>query len=489
MLGCLFLIYGINASAQSFWSHLGKNIHYRLEGQTTMSDEHTPLWLNANRYGLSSVKGNNGYLRASIHRPVQTDSTRHWKIGYGIDLAAAYNFTSTTVLQQLYADIQYKKLRFSIGSKERPANLKNAELSSGSQTLGINARPIPEVRLEIPEYISITGKSNWAAIRGHIGYGFMTDGDWQKNFTGKNGKYAEHALYHSKSGFLRIGNESKFPLVLEGGVEMGSTFGGNLHINGTYIDMGHSLKSFWSVFTGSGYDPTDGLYPNAEGNTLGSWLVSLSYRLKDWKFRLYYDHFFEDHSMMFFEYGWKDGMIGIEINMPKNPFVNNLVYEYVTTEYQAGPIYQDATPEIPSQISGKDNYYNHNIYNGWQHWGQAIGNPLFTSPLYYGEHSLYMRNNRFTAHHIGINGNPLPELHYRLLLSLSRNLGTYDRPFTDIRHNTSLLTELFYSPTHIGQWKMKGWSIGAAFAFDRGKLIDNNTGLQITLRKQGCLNL
>ena len=88
-----------------------------------------------------------------------------------MDLALPYHFTSKFVVQQLYVDVDYRKVRLSLGSKERTMMMKNNWLSSGSQTFGINARPIPEVRIELPDYISISGKKNWLAIKGHFGYG------------------------------------------------------------------------------------------------------------------------------------------------------------------------------------------------------------------------------------------------------------------------------------------------------------------------------
>ena len=466
---------------------MGTGLLTSVESSATFSGKTSPLWLNANKYGVSSVRGNSGYLRVAIKKPSVADMRSDWRLGYGLDLVFAYDFTSPVVVQQLYADIDYKKVRLSVGSKERLPNLKDPELSSGSQTLGINARPVPEVRFEIPDYLPLT-KAGWFAIRGHLGYGMMTDASWQKDYVGSSGKYAQNVLYHSKSGFLRIGNEHKFPLVFEGGIEMAGLFGGVAHVDGTRIDMGHSLKSFGAILVGAGHDPTDGQYPNAEGDIVGSWLFSLSYKLDDWKFRAYYDHFFEDHSAMFFEYGWNDGLLGLEVTMPRNAIADKFVYEYVTTEEQSGPIYHDGTPELPTQISARDNYYNHLIYNGWQHWGQPIGNPLFTSPLYNPDRTLRFLNNRFTAHHFGLSGTPVPALHYRVLLSFSRNLGIYDRPFEDVFHNASFLTEVSFRPNKIGRWDSRGWSLSGAFALDRGRLMGDNTGFQLTLRKQGSLN-
>lgn len=470
------------------------SLSYRVEAQSSFSDGASPLWLNANRYGLSSVKGDNGYFRAGVFsRPTGSDR-RNWSIGYGLDLAVAYDFTNTFTLHQLYADFRYKKVQLSVGSKERPMAFKNQRLSSGSQTFGINARPIPEVRIEIPEYLSITGKSDWAGIKGHFGYGMMTDGNWQQDYVVDGYHYAKNALYHSKAAYLRIGNEEKFPLVIEGGVEMACQFGGTIYnpvgregATNSVIKMGHSFKDFFKAIYGGGSDATDEGYANAKGNTLGSWLFAMSYKGKDWKVRAYYDHFFEDHSQMFFEYGWLDGMVGVELTLPKNPVLGTLVYEYLNTTYQSGPVYHDHTADLPDQISGIDNYYNHNLYQGWQHWGQAIGNPLYHSPLYRNDGTLEFSGNRFRAHHIGLAGRPAEGLAYRLLFSHSTGWGSYALPFADKQRTSSFLCEVNYDFRNYGKIKLKGWSVGGAFAFDRSHEIGNHTGAQITIRKTGLL--
>lgn len=468
-----------------------QDIEYKAEAVGTFSfnSRHTPLWLNSNKYGLGGVKESNGHIRAGVFRNYGNDSTRKWKIGYGADLAVAYNYTGDFIVQQLYTDFGYKKLFLSVGAKERHANLKNDELSSGSQTFGINARPIPEVRIELPEYISISNKCKWFALRGHIGYGITTDGNWQKSFSSKGNRYTKKVLYHSKSGFVRIGNEKLFPVVFEGGVEMAATFGGRYYDgNGNSVNMYNGLKDFYDVFFVKGYDYGETIYKNAKGNTVGSWLFSLKYKGENWAARLYYDHFFEDHSAMFWQYGWKDGMYGAEFTLPYNRFISSLVYEYIYTKYQSGPIYHDQTQSIKDQISATDNYYNHELYSGWQHWGQAIGNPLYISPIYNSNGMLTFWGNRFSAHHIGLCGNPINSLHYKMLFTYSQQLGTYKNPYEDKKYQRSFLCELTYSPRNIGKLKTNGWSAMAAFALDRGSATGNNTGFQITIRKSGVFS-
>lgn len=478
------------AAQESAFKAAGRGLEYKVEAQGTASTNNTPLWLNANKYGLSSVSGGNGYLEVGISRDVERDSARNWRVGYGLDVAVAANFLSTFVFQQGYLDVRYKKVGISIGQKERLPNLKDAELSSGSQTFGTNARPIPDVRFEIPEYISITGKSNWLGIRGHFGYGMLTDGRWKSRYATASEQYVRRVLYHSKSGFLRIGNEDKFPLVLEGGVEMACQFGGVRYAANTRKkdNLYGGLKDFFTVIYSGGADPGEGIYANASGNTVGSWLFSLSYRFNNGlKLRAYYDHFFEDHSQLFWQYGWRDGMIGGEVTLPANRFVDRFVYEYLYTKSQSGPVYHDHTPNVPDQISAVDNYYNHGIYAGWQHWGQAVGNPLYLSPLYRHDGRFTFSSNRFIAHHFGIKGHVLPELAYRALYSHTKNWGTYRNPYEDVRKSHSFMLELLWAPSRIARMDTRGWQVGCAFGIDRGAQTGDNTGVQFTLIKRGWL--
>ena len=57
---------------------LGEGIRYRVETQGSFSKDKTPLWLNANKHGLSSLDETNGYVRATAIRPLLNDSSRRW---------------------------------------------------------------------------------------------------------------------------------------------------------------------------------------------------------------------------------------------------------------------------------------------------------------------------------------------------------------------------------------------------------------------------
>ncbi len=491
---------------------LESGVEYRVEAQATSSHGSTPLWLNANRYGLSSLEGTNAYLRASVIRPLAADSARRWGIGYGVDLAVPYHFTSHFVVQQAFAEFRWLHGALSIGSMERPMELKNNSLSSGSQTLGINARPVPQVRLGLPDYWVLPFGHGWLRLKGHIAYGRMTDDSWQHEFTDRQSKYADDVLYHSKAIYLKIGNEDRFyPFSLVLGLESACTFGGTSYIPDgeggmTAVRGKRNIGAYFNALFFSGVDSGEDTYRNAQGNQLGSWLVRLGWDYDDWSLGVYLDKYFEDHSGMlgmdydgygegedwqerehthYVLYAFKDMMLGAELNLRRPRWINDIVFEYLYTKYQSGPVYHDHTSTVSDHVGGKDNYYNHYLYTGWQHWGQVIGNPLYRSPIYNTDGTIEVLDSRFMALHLGIGGHPARGFSYRLMLTYQEGLGTYDAPYPKAKHNVSGLLEGRYA-----FWfkPMVGWSLGLGLGLDHGGILGNNLGAQLTVAKSGLLS-
>lgn len=491
---------------------LAKGLEYDIEMQSTFSEGRTPLWLNANKYGLSSLDNTNGYLRAGVFRPLRTDSVRRWGMGYGLDVAVPYNFTSDFVVQQAFVEGRWLHGVMTVGSKEYPMELKNNLLSSGSQTLGINARPIPQVRIALPEYWTLPFAKGWLHLKGHIAYGRMTDDRWQHEFTNRKNKYADDVLFHSKAGYLKIGNEDVFcPFSLELGLEMAATFGGTAYRpdgkGGMTVLKGDTgLGAYWNAFVPGGYDTGETTYQNVEGDHVGSWLIRMNWDTDMWRFSVYADKYFEDHSAMlqldydgygqgeewdekkksrYVLYDFKDIMLGMELNIKYDRWINDVVFEYIYSKYQSGPIYHDHTNTISDHIGGRDNFYNHSIYTGWQHWGQVIGNPLYRSPIYNEDGTIMVKDNRFMAFHLGIDGRPFPRFMYRVLASWQEGLGTYDEPYENKRNNFSLLVEGEYA---FGGKLLNGWKVKGGYGMDLGAILGDNYGFQVTVSKCGLLN-
>lgn len=478
-------------------SRLGQGVEYKGEvSEVGASGTYAPLWLSSNRQGLSSVENNSGYLRGAIVRKTETDSLHHWKFGYGIDAAVAYNYTSKIVVQQLYAEVQYRFLRLSVGSKERFMPLKNDELSMGGMTFSDNARPIPQVRVEIPDWWNISRHARFVWFKGHAAYGMQTDGNWQQDFVGgvdSEKLFAKRLMYHSKAGYFKFGNEERFPLSFNLGLEMVCQFGGNIWNltqrggqDGTFenpVKANSGLRAMFDAFIPGGSDANDGSqFSNVAGNQLGSWNLGFEWNPGDWKVRAYMDHYFEDHSQMFIQYGWKDALIGLEAQLPKNKVLDGIVYEYMNTTDQSGPVYHDNTDVLGSQISGNDNYYNHHVYGAYQHWGQVLGNPMIVSPLYNtGDYAGVLRiyDNRIKAHHIGLSGKPCDDFNWRLLLTHQASLGTYYNPHDKLAA-THVLAEGTYTPH-----TLRNWAFTLGLGTTTGSLYDNSYGAMLKVTKTG----
>ena len=453
------------------------------------SGDYAPMWHMSNRQGLVSDEKSSAFTRLGIggeHKFSKTGIALNWEF----DFAVGMNLASTIFVQQAYIDINWKKVQLSVGQKERWQGVVNHRLSSGSLTESGNARPVPQIRFELPDYWNIPKLGGWLGIKGHIAYGIFTDGNWQKDFAAPGTEYTKNVLYHSKSGFMRIGNEEKFPLTAELGLHMVTQFGGTTYnydnVPGATLKSPTRPKDFWTAFfPTSGDEAYDiGDQANVAGNMLGSWMGAISWNEKDWKLRAYYEHTFEDHSQMFMEYGiWTEQLVGLELELRNFKWIKGIAIEYFNLKNQCGPIYHDTSSAIPDQISCRDDNYNHGKYLGWFNYGQIIGTPLCTSPIYNKDRNIICYNNRVEAFHIGVEGSPLEWLDYRMLLTRSNNWGTYENPFKDIKKNTSGLFELTFKPK-----ALENWSITTSFAFDNGDLYDNNNGCMISVKRFGIID-
>jgi hypothetical protein len=467
-----------------------QDFSYNIETAMTVASEKTPpTWHLSNRQGVAGDVAKFGYLRAGIagNREIGKEFNLNW----GADVIAGKNLTSTVYIQQAFADISWRMLTISAGQKERWGELKNHRLSSGGLVESGNARPIPQIRIEVPEYYDFFGTNGWFKLRGHIAYGWFTDGNWQKDWVAQGMGRTVGVRYHSKAIFFKVGKEERFPLSAELGLQMTAQFGGTVYnkenVTGDHAHNPNRLKDYFKAFVPSSGDDeySDFDKVNIAGNQVGSWHGAINWKEKNWEIRAYYEHLFDDHSQMFWEYGlWTEQLIGIELKLKNYNWIKGIVVEYYNLKNQSGPVYHDTTEEIPDQISCRDNNYNHEWYNGWFNYGMIIGTPLATSPIYNEDNILKCYNNRVEAFHLGIEGEPTEEIGYRLLLTRSNNWGTYNNPFTDIKSNTAGLIELSYKPNFF-----KGWCVKASYAFDNGALLGNCRSGMLTITKSGVLNL
>lgn len=495
----VLLLAGIGSSAVLAQEETGKwnlaeGIDIQAEASATVSSgKLAPLWLSANRHGEVSPFGNSAYERIGMFRSASVDSARTWRVGYGVDVTLNQHAQSKLFIHQAYAQIGYKKTTLTIGSRERQVELRNNELTSGGLSLGINARPIPMAMLDI-EDIKLT---SWWKMNLRGGYGMTTDGDWQEKWvectTRKH--HVSNILYHEKAFFWKFGKLDRFPVTFDFGLQFMTQFGGKsyqAHSVGDYSGLptqesAEDLKAFWDalILVGSS-DTADGLEKNSAGNTVGSYNMRLTYHGRDydysdfvekWSASLYFERMFEDASNLTSQYGIYDHLLGVEVNLPRNPWISNVVVEHLSTKDQAGAVFFDGSTDMKDRFAGRDDYYNHSFYVGWQNYGMSLGTPLLMSPIYNADHELRFKSNRTQAWHFALAGSPLPELKWRAMYTMTKDWGTYDVPFDDIVRQHHMLIEATYAP----RW-MKGVSTTFGLAKSWGSIIGTTSGCQLSVR-------
>lgn len=464
----------------------------------TGTGNNAPFWHTSNRQGLPSVKNSNGYMHvAALGNMSQPGGLG---IGYGIDLGGGAGLQSDWFVHQLYADLNYRWVGVSAGMKER-WNDKNRSLSSGALTWSGNSRPLPEIRAGIPEYVRIPSMGGWLSVKGHLGYGRLTDDSWRKGRVDKAGMYVQGALFHTKSGFLRVGDAERFPLQFTFGLEMNNMFGGVLYKAGTEKQMPQDTKAFLTVLFPFHQIENQG---TEDGDNFGSWHISFDYDLNDWHMYAYYEHFYEDHSSMlgveyknntqgekeFIRFGfhrnWLDGLYGLEVNAPADiRFFRNAVFEFLNTRNLCGSIRHSATDNVEGmqvieEVDGRDDMYNHMIYTSDTHWGYTMGSPVLISPVYNTDKSNRLRSNRVQMFHLGIDGGITDNIDYRFLATTTRHWGCYGYPLDDVERVTSVMLECSYRLGDSYSWK---FTLSGAMDIDSGDLIGNNKGIMLTISK------
>lgn len=468
----------------------------------TGSGKYAPFWHTSNRQGITMVEKNNGFTHASAIGGI----TSHcgFRLSYGMDAGYRVGLEKDFILQQLYTDFYYKWLGISIGMKGRWGD-KNCSLSSGALTYSGNCKPIPEIRVGISDYVRMPLLGSWLSVKGHFGYGRLTDEKWRKNHTADG--FVDGVLFHSKSAFIRWGDIERFPLLVSLGLEMNNLFGGISYRQGVETKMPSDVEAYWTVMFPFHHIEQQG---NEDGDNLGSWHINIDYVHNDWHIGAYYEHFYEDHSSMLgieyknntegkkdfiffgFRRNWFDGLFGIEVNTPKNiGAVRNVVFEFLNTKGLCGPINHsvahttaDESMSVIEEVDGRDGLYNHDIYTSYSHYGYAIGNPVLISPAYNPNGSNRFRSNRVQMLHLGIEGGITNCIDYRALATTTRHWGQYGLPLKDVERVTSVMLECSYVMSDEYGWK---FSLSGAMDFDSGSggeyLLGNNLGVMLTVRR------
>lgn len=211
---------------------------------------------------------------------------------------------------------------------------------------------------------------------------------------------------------------------------------------------------------------------NVAGNQLGSYYLQLDVIRDRFNLTFYYSHPFEDRSGMEYD-NWRDNLIGAYFMLSKRALINKVVYEFMYTLNQSGPIHQYHV------MRGRDNYFNHGIYmSGFTYREYTLASPLF-SPLTVSDGVVRgIANNRLVMHHLGVEGSISTALTWKGLFTYSHNLGTYNNPYENPKNQFSSLLSFTYSTPSFPV------DLSLAAGVDLGDMYQNRCGILIQISKK-----
>ena len=445
------------------------------------SGKYSPFWIVSNKYGVVPLQAGNAYLRTGIFHdhPFQNGII----LSAGADLLAATPRTGNVYVQQLFATIQYRFLNLTIGSKENYTSLWDKALSSGDMVLSPNARPIPEINLSVPHFTAVPFTKGHLQFRGNIEEGRSFDSRYLQSFTNGQTVYVKNVLWHHKSLHIRLLDpDEKFPLTAIAGMRHDAQWGGT----STDPEIGKqpmTIKDYLRVFLGKAGDSEAQIIDqnNVLGNHYGSYDIRFGYLSHFFDVYLYMQHFFDDTSGMEL-YNLPDGLYGIQVDIPAFSILNKIVFEYLETRFQSGPVHYILFDhsKYPGYGGGYDNYYNNDEYvTGVSYFNRGLGSPLLISPEYNGKGSLGFKNNRVRAFHIGFQGYLSKQISYRFLATSSEGWGNMYAPYLKKENNIMCSAKVSYCHPRLENWLFTG-----EVAADFGATYGNNTGVSLSVLRK-----
>lgn len=387
-----------------------------------------PFWGTVQREGrvdggANSIIGVGGYL---------TQGSSPVSVSAGVDVVGRTSSDATLYAHEMYGRLHAGPVELTAGRAAYRQGIVDTSFSIGGTVRSPNTTPIPALRLDVPQYLSVPFTHDMIAVRGAFEHGWL-----------ESDRFVQNAYLHAKEAYLRI-FPTRWPVQLHAGVTHNVMWGG------THPELGNLAdgpNAFWSVvtarpladdsvFTGENED-------SAVGNTVAAYNTAAAVRLFGIKTLAYREFYIETAGGRELRNVW-DGLWGIRIALPSRPrFLDHLLYEHVRF------VRQNARRDADGQAgqSGRADYYNNFLYrSGWTYHGRVLGTPLALTGeqaprLDGGENGQPIVGNILVAHHVGIGGRLASSWRYRSLLTISRNRGTIFNPQPE-RHQFMGLIEV-----------------------------------------------
>lgn len=435
---------------------------YRLElAGSSSSDDKSAFWLQNNQNGTVAFQPNSVGFSAALFKAADTN-TRIFDYGFKVDSRLQIADNLRIFFPEIYLNARLKMFELKVGRSIELFGNQDSILSAGGLLFSQNALPIPSVSAGMPQFTTVPYTFNLLEIKGAIIHGYFTD-----NIAAKN------MLLHHKFGYVRAGG--RFPVNIQYGLHHVAQWGGFVPELGQQpVGLDNFLKIFLVKSGGDDALVTDQI--NRLGNHIISQNLKVELDLPVFQVDAYWQNIAEDGPVRFITktMNVNDGLWGLALKSDRFPAVKRILYEYLNTTDQSGP-YHDKDGIV---YGGGDSYFLNGVYQtGWTYFSRTIGTPFITSPAYSG--TFQTKNNRVQVHHFGINGE-IKAVNYKMLLSFSKNYGTYGQPISPMKNGNMFLLEMsrkFPSLSNV--------EAAVSLAADRGSMYGNNTGFMIRLVKTG----
>lgn len=481
----------------------GNNLDYSVELVGAYGgDEGLPYLLTANKHGVLSPQGSQGYLRANME---YTYSKNAFYVGAGVDVigyaSSHYSYYKNNFyLQQAYLQIGAGKYNLTFGSKEEDYQFVDPLLSSGNMVYSGNWRTMPGVRIGMDDFAKMIIIGEVLEAKFDIGFYKLMDGDYSVSQYERYLEYAQEqelnggewlrssgvkgAWLHKSSLFFR--SPSKFPFMATVGIEHAALYGGTIrHIDGKFDGFGTHESTFeqkasWgkALFGSKGNDE-DGQLNHA---------VALDARF-DWYKNgfgvgIYGQHYMDDLNSSSIK-NIEDGLYGLELRFDKFRYIKHLIFEYVRSDSEGDNLETIEKIKRGEEVSFKDyasDFYQDERYGSYSYYGMAMGNVLLTSPIMNGVGGKYANcyngffYNNARGYNVGIEGEFSDHLSYRMRYSYNQSTGNPWQVIDKVTNN-SFLVEAAY--------KVNNFTISPAFSFNSGKLYGNSYGALLSVKYQG----
>ncbi len=438
------------------------------------SGQYAPFFLQHNRNGNIAALPFSGNVSVGFYKPA-TAPTRWFDYDFGVQLTGRVAGGNTLVqgtgyFNQFYAHARLLFVDMTAGITPYHIGPQNDNLTSGGLLFSQNAHPLPRVTVGIERYTPIPGLYGYLEVRGGLTHAWMNDNQYV------TGSYMHHAFAGARIG-------GKLPVRLSYEFHHVAQWGG---YSPKYGDLGNDWHAFLNAVLARSGGSMAHDQLNAQGNHIGSQMLTLEVNHAGWHARAYWQTLFEDGPIRFMmrTMNLPDGLWGVHVCQDKWSFISGLTYEFLNTTDQSGP-YHDRDGFV---YGGADSYFTNGIYaNGWNYFLRTIGSPYITSPLYDAIDKVGVSsdipsqttNNRVQMHFVGLHGD-IYGYRYRLMASYAMNYGTYRLPQETT--NTALLLEV---SKHVE--KAWGLDFSVSLASDIGSQFGNSLGVMVTVAKRGLI--